>query len=48
MALHMRNVALSMGAKDEEVAWLVKQMVESRDTRSDKAAELLKQKPGQQ
>ncbi|MGN7742384.1 hypothetical protein ACTJKT_20635 [Pseudomonas sp. 22526] len=48
MTLHLRNVTLSMGAKGEEVAWLVKQMVESGDTHSDKAAELLKQKPGQQ
>jgi hydroxymethylglutaryl-CoA reductase len=47
MALHARNIALSAGAKGEEVNWLVTQMVEARDVRSDKAAELLKQKRAQ-
>ena len=47
MALHARNIALSAGAKGEEVNWLVKKMVEARDVRSDKAAELLKQKRAQ-
>lgn len=44
MALHARNIALSAGAKGDEVTWLVKEMVDARDVRSDKAAELLKQK----
>ena len=47
MALHARNISLSAGAKGDEVSWLVKQMVEARDVRSDKAAELLKHKRAQ-
>lgn len=47
MALHARNIAMSAGAKGDEVSWLVAQMVEARDVRSDKAAELLKHKRAQ-
>ena len=47
MALHARNIALSAGARGEEVNWLVKQMVEARDVRADHAATLLKGKRGQ-
>ncbi|KMN03370.1 hydroxymethylglutaryl-CoA reductase, degradative [Pseudomonas helleri] len=46
MALHARNIALTAGAKGEELDWLVKQMVEARDVRADHAAALLKQKRG--
>ncbi|MDR9749922.1 hydroxymethylglutaryl-CoA reductase, degradative [Pseudomonas sp. SZMC_28357] len=46
MALHARNIALSAGARGDEVDWLVKKMVEARDVRSDHASELLKQKRG--
>lgn len=44
MALHARNIALSAGARGEEVEWLVKQMVATHDVRADHAAALLKQK----
>ncbi|MDZ4305208.1 MAG: 3-hydroxy-3-methylglutaryl-CoA reductase, partial [Pseudomonas sp.] len=47
MALHARNVALSAGARGEELDWLVKRMVESHDVRADRAAELLLEKRGQ-
>ena len=47
MALHARNIALSAGARGEEVNWLVTRMVEACDVRSDKAAELLEQKRAQ-
>ncbi|MFI8481585.1 hydroxymethylglutaryl-CoA reductase, degradative [Pseudomonas sp. NPDC078700] len=47
MALHARNIALSAGARGDEVSWLVKQMVEARDVRADNASELLKQKRAQ-
>jgi hydroxymethylglutaryl-CoA reductase len=47
MALHARNIALSAGAKGDEVTWLVKKMVEAHDVRADHAAELLKQKRAQ-
>jgi len=46
MALHARNIALTAGAKGEELDWLVKQMVEAHDVRADHAAALLKQKRG--
>jgi len=46
MALHARNIALTAGAKGEELDWLVKQMVEAHDVRVDHAAALLKQKRG--
>ena len=46
MALHARNIALSAGARGEEVSWLVAQMVEAGDVRADHAATLLKQKRG--
>ena len=38
MALHARNIALTAGAKGEELDWLVKQMVEAHDVRADHAA----------
>ena len=47
MALHARNVALSAGARGEELDWLVKRMVEGHDVRADRAAELLLEKRGQ-
>ncbi len=47
MALHARNVALSAGARGEEVDWLVKRMVESKDVRADRAETLLREKRGQ-
>lgn len=46
MALHARNIALSAGARGEEVSWLVAQMVEAGDVRADHAATLLKHKRG--
>jgi hydroxymethylglutaryl-CoA reductase len=47
MALHARNVALSAGARGEEVDWIVKRMVETRDVRADRAEALLAEKRGQ-
>jgi hydroxymethylglutaryl-CoA reductase len=47
MALHARNVALSAGARGDEVDWLVKLMVEARDVRADRAEVLLREKRGQ-
>ena len=47
MALHARNVAMSAGARGEELDWLVKRMVEGHDVRADRAAELLLEKRGQ-
>ncbi|TRX73487.1 hydroxymethylglutaryl-CoA reductase, degradative [Pseudomonas mangiferae] len=47
MALHARNVALSAGARGDEVDWLVKRMVETRDVRADRAEALLREKRGQ-
>jgi hydroxymethylglutaryl-CoA reductase len=47
MALHARNIALSAGARGDEVDWVVKRMVEARDVRADHAAELLQQKRAQ-
>ena len=47
MALHARNVALSAGARGDEVDWLVKRMVEARDVRADRAEVLLREKRGQ-
>ena len=47
MALHARNIALSVGALGEEVDWVVKRMVEARDVRADHASELLTQKRAQ-
>ncbi|WP_085702951.1 hydroxymethylglutaryl-CoA reductase, degradative [Pseudomonas sp. B15(2017)] len=46
MALHARNVALSAGARGEELDWLVKCMVENRDVRADRAKALLLEKRG--
>jgi len=46
MALHARNIALTAGARGEELDWLVKQMVDAGDVRADHAAALLKQKRG--
>lgn len=46
MALHARNVALSAGARGDEVDWLVKRMVESKDVRADRAEALLREKRG--
>lgn len=47
MALHARNVALSAGARGDEVDWIVKRMVETRDVRADRAEALLAEKRGQ-
>jgi len=47
MALHARNIALSAGARGEELEWLVKRMVEARDVRADRAEALLREKRGQ-
>ncbi|MBA1243366.1 hydroxymethylglutaryl-CoA reductase, degradative [Pseudomonas japonica] len=47
MALHARNVALSAGARGEEVEWVVKQMVATHDVRADRAAALLQEKRAQ-
>ena len=41
MALHARNIALSAGARGEEVDQLVRQMVMDHDVRSDRAEALL-------
>ena len=46
MALHARNIALSAGARGEEVDWLVKRMVEVNDVRADHASALLQRKRG--
>lgn len=46
MALHARNIALSAGARGEEVDWLVKRMVEAKDVRADRAEALLNEKRG--
>ncbi|ASK35949.1 hydroxymethylglutaryl-CoA reductase, degradative [Alloalcanivorax mobilis] len=42
MALHARNIALSAGARGDEVDQLVRQMVENHDVRADRAEALLK------
>ena len=47
MALHARNIALSAGARGDELDWLVKRMVETRDVRADRAEALLREKRGQ-
>ena len=47
MALHARNIALSAGARGEEVDWLVKRMVQAHDVRADHASQLLQQKRAQ-
>ncbi|MBD9654479.1 hydroxymethylglutaryl-CoA reductase, degradative [Pseudomonas sp. PDM12] len=47
MALHARNIALSTGARGDELDWLVKRMVETRDVRADRAEALLREKRGQ-
>lgn len=47
MALHARNIALSAGARGEEVDWVVMRMVETRDVRADRAEALLVEKRGQ-
>jgi hydroxymethylglutaryl-CoA reductase len=44
MALHARNIALSTGARGDEVDWLVKRMVAAKDVRADRAEALLKEK----
>ena len=44
MALHARNIALLAGAVGEEIDWVVKQMVQAKDVRTDRATELLNQK----
>lgn len=46
MALHARNIALSAGARGEEVDWLVERMVETKDVRADRAEALLNEKRG--
>ncbi|MCG6539742.1 hydroxymethylglutaryl-CoA reductase, degradative [Pseudomonas sp. KSR10] len=46
MALHARNIALSAGARGEEVDWVVMRMVETRDVRADRAEALLVEKRG--
>ncbi|AZP72446.1 hydroxymethylglutaryl-CoA reductase, degradative [Pseudomonas poae] len=47
MALHARNVALSAGARGDEVQWLVERMVATHDVRADSAWALLLDKRGQ-
>ncbi|MFL9813010.1 hydroxymethylglutaryl-CoA reductase, degradative [Stutzerimonas sp. VN223-3] len=47
MALHARNIALSAGARGDEVDWVVKRMVEAKDVRADRAEALLNEKRGQ-
>ncbi|GAB6387255.1 hydroxymethylglutaryl-CoA reductase, degradative [Stutzerimonas marianensis] len=47
MALHARNVALSAGARGDEVDWVVERMVKIRDVRADRAEALLVEKRGQ-
>jgi len=47
MALHARNVALSAGARGDEVQWLVERMVATHDVRADSARALLLDKRGQ-
>lgn len=47
MALHARNVALSAGARGDEVDWVVERMVKVRDVRADRAEALLVEKRGQ-
>ncbi|AHL75444.1 3-hydroxy-3-methylglutaryl-CoA reductase [Stutzerimonas stutzeri] len=47
MALHARNIALSAGARGEEVDWVIMRMVETRDVRADRAEALLVEKRGQ-
>lgn len=47
MALHARNIALSAGARGEEVQRLVERMVETHDVRADRAEALLQELRGQ-
>jgi len=42
MALHARNVALSVGVPEEYIDQVVDQMVEERKIRPDRAQEILK------
>lgn len=44
MALHARNIALATGAADNEIDWVVQQMVAAKDVRVDFAVKLLQDK----
>jgi hydroxymethylglutaryl-CoA reductase len=44
MALHARNIAMQAGAVGEEVDWVVKQMVQARDVRTERAGALLNER----
>ena len=44
MALHARNIALAAGAADNEIDWVVQQMVAAKDVRVDFAVKLLQDK----
>ena len=44
MALHARNIALVAGASGAEIDWVVQEMVQRKDVRTDLAAELLAQR----
>jgi hydroxymethylglutaryl-CoA reductase len=41
MALHARNIAMTAGAKGDEIDWVVRKMVAAKDVRTDFAMELL-------
>lgn len=47
MALHARNIALSAGARGEEIDWVATRMVEAKDVRADRAQALLTERRGQ-
>ncbi|MCA1322859.1 hydroxymethylglutaryl-CoA reductase, degradative [Herbaspirillum sp. alder98] len=44
MALHARNIALLAGAAGDEIDWVVKQMVQEKDVRTDRATALLNER----
>ena len=44
MALHARNIALVAGASGAEIDWVVQEMVQRKDVRTDLAAQLLAQR----
>jgi hydroxymethylglutaryl-CoA reductase len=41
MALHARNIAVGVGARGDEIDWLVREMTAARDVRADLATTLL-------
>ncbi len=47
MSLHARNIAVSVGAKDEEVGRIVERLVAEKKVRMDRAEEILKELRGE-